>query len=159
MRPQEQAGGGPQCLEAWQLQPHGSGDVHHTESKHRNLQLNIYIYIRCNKTFFIPETQHIQIDLWNQNTENAFILARYTRTYFTDFFRVYWKREPVIKWLKRFSQRCHRRTIFGSTKNHSFIKEHLFLTFSWSKEPSFTTKNILWNRKFLRMLKVPYGTI
>ncbi len=38
-------------------------------------------------------------------------------------------------------------------------KNHLFLTFLESEEPSFTTKNLLWNRKVLQMLKVLYGTI
>ncbi len=37
-----------------------------------------------------------------------------------------------IKVLKRFFKWCHRRNIFGSTKNHSVkgsLKNHLFLTF------------------------------
>ncbi len=44
---------------------------------------------------------------------------------------------------------CHRRTIFGSTKNHSvkgYLKNHLFLTFLYSEEPSFATNNLLWNK-------------
>ncbi len=48
------------------------------------------------------------------------------------------------------SQRCNRRTIFGSTKNHSVkgsLNNHLCFTFLYFEEPSFTTKNLLWNRK------------
>ncbi len=53
---------------------------------------------------------------------------------------------------KAASQRCHRRTISGSTKNHSVtdsLKNRLFLTFLSSEEPSFTT-----NRQVLQMFKV-----
>ncbi len=63
--------------------------------------------------------------------------------------------------LESFSQWCYRRTIFDSTKNHSVkgsLKNRLFLTFIiW--RTLFTSKNLLWNRKHLQMLKVFYRTI
>ncbi len=53
------------------------------------------------------------------------------------------------------SQRCHRITIFGSTKKHSVkgsLKKHLFLTF-YIWRTFFHHKEPLWNRKVLQMLK------
>ncbi len=62
---------------------------------------------------------------------------------------------------KAASKRCHRRAIFGSTKNSSVkgsLNNHLFPTFLWSEEPSFTTNNLLWKWKVLQILKVLYGS-
>ncbi len=89
------------------------------------------------------------------------IFREFSRSKAVEFFFLW-----ILKSILSSSQRCHRRKLFGSTKSHSvkgFLKNHLFLTFLYSEEPSFTTnlfvksniKGSLWHREaplFLRVL-------